>query len=255
MRGNGVSSRASTPARPRLRSVLERGIAIGYGQAYDGVVGSFPPHQALLDDIVGYVARSLPPYTDPRSVRVADVACGTGTLAFRLAREGYTVIGFDAVEHLVDVARRRRRRLSVPNAVFHPVDIAGEAAAEWSETFDVAVSLHTLYWHPSPTRVLAATRRLLKRHGHAVVLNYARAAHVMPTFTQLYVREGLGSAVHALRWLVPTALFEGLRDVRPHYTEGEELRAFLAQAGFHILEAKRAFLADISLLAWLRRAD
>jgi 2-polyprenyl-3-methyl-5-hydroxy-6-metoxy-1,4-benzoquinol methylase len=255
MRRDGLSSASSGPARPRLRSALEWGIALGYGHAYDGIVTTFRPHQTLMDDIAGYVARSLPPNVDRRSVRIADVACGTGTLAFRLARDGYRVIGFDSVENLVDVARRQQRRLEVPNVAFHAVDIGGEERGEWSGAFDIAVSLHTLYWHPAPTRLLAGTRRLLKPRAHAVVLNYARPARVVPTFAQLWAQEGLGPAMDALRWLVPTALFEGLRDFRPHYTEREELRAVLAQAGFHILEAKRAFLADISLLAWLRRAD
>jgi 2-polyprenyl-3-methyl-5-hydroxy-6-metoxy-1,4-benzoquinol methylase len=255
MRDDSLASTASAPARPRLRDALERGIAIGYGHAYDGVVASFRPHQALMDDIARYVERSLPPQVDTRAVRVADVACGTGTLAFRLARDGYTVIGFDAVEHLVDVARRRQRRLGMPNAAFFPLDIGDGTPAEWRETCDVAISLHTLYWHRTPGGVLAGMRRLLKPHAHAVVLNYAQPARVVPTFTRLYGREGFRSAVHALRWLVPTAIFEGLRDVHPNYTNREELRAVLTHAGFHILEAKRAFLADLSLLAWLRRAD
>jgi SAM-dependent methyltransferase len=255
VRGNGSTNTLSAPERPRLRNALEQGIAIGYGHAYDGVVASFPPHQALMDDIARYVARSLPPNVDPRSVRIADIACGTGTLAFRLAREGYTVVGFDAVERLVDTARRRQRRLKVPNVAFRLWDVGGQEPPEWSEAFDVAVSLHTLYWHPATARVLAATRQLLKPAAHAVVLNYARPASVVATFTRLCASDGLAPAVHALRWLVPTALFESLRDVRPHYTEREEFGAVLAQAGFELLEVKRAFLADISLLAWLRRAD
>jgi hypothetical protein len=76
---------------------------------------------------------------------------------------------------------------------------------------------------------------------------------VIPTFKQIRASEGLGPALHALRWLVPTSLFERFRDYEPHYTEMDEFRDVLTQAGFEILEAKRTFLADISVLAWVRR--
>ena len=59
----------------------------------------------------------------------------------------------------------------------------------------------------------------------------------------------------ALRWLVPTALFEGCRDYEPHYMPATEFHDALTQAGFEILEAKRTFLAEISCLAWVRRAE
>jgi hypothetical protein len=49
-------------------------------------------------------------------------------------------------------------------------------------------------------------------------------------------------------------MFERLRDYEPHYTDGPELHEALTQAGFEILEAKRTFLADISVLAWVRRS-
>jgi 2-polyprenyl-3-methyl-5-hydroxy-6-metoxy-1,4-benzoquinol methylase len=255
VRVDGLTTTVSAPERAWFRSALERGIALGYGHGYDGVVASFRPHVALMDVIADYVARSLPPTSDRGSARIADVACGTGTLAFRLARDGYCVVGFDSVEPLIDAARRRQRRLDVPNVAFRLRDIGGAEPAGRYEAFDVVVSLHTLYWHPAPARMLATIRALLKPDAHAVILNYARPARVMRTFAQLYSAEGLASAVHALRWLVPTALFESLRDVCPRYTERDEFRSLLTQAGFELLEVKRVFLAGISLLAWLRRAD
>jgi SAM-dependent methyltransferase len=255
MSGMGIG--AFTVGRPvahtGLRRGLEHAVAVGYGLVYDAVVSSFPPYHALLDEIAGYAARSIGPEADRRAAHVLDVACGIGTLAFRLAREGYSVAALDGVEYLVEIAREKRRARNVPNLAFHRVDIGGDDLP-WHDTFDFAVSLHTLYWHPRPARVLEATRQALKPGAHALILNYSRPARVLPTFREIRVRDGVGPALQALRWLVPTALFEYFRGYEPHYTEVAEFHAALSQAGFDILESKRTFLADISLMAWVRRS-
>ena len=59
------------------------------------------------------------------------------------------------------------------------------------------------------------------------------------------LRRGV-AALGALRWLVPTALFEGCRDFEPHYMPAAAFHDALTQAGFEILDAKRTFLAEIS---------
>jgi SAM-dependent methyltransferase len=239
--------------RRRLRLALEHGIAVVYGLTYEAIVTSFPPYRALLEEVCRYAARSIAPRPDPRSAQVLEVACGIGTLAFRLAREGYTVVGIEGVEYLVEIAREKRRARNVPNLAFHGIDIGGDALP-WQDHFDFAVSLHTIYWHPRPRQVLERTRQALKPGAHALFLNYSRPARVLPTFQQIRAREGLGPALRSLRWLVPTALFEHFRHYEPHYTDTAELHALLAGAGFEVLEAKRTFLADISCLAWTRRS-
>jgi SAM-dependent methyltransferase len=253
---SGVSLPATGGAGPALSAGLRRGIehavAVGYGLTYDAIASSFPPYRALLDEVAGYAKRSVGLQRDPRSVHVLDVASGIGTLAFRLAREGYTIVGLDGVGYLVEIAREKRRARNVANVAFHRVDIGGDDVP-WREAFDFAVSLHTLYWHPRPAQVLAATRRALRPGGHALFLNYSRPARVLSTFKTILASQGWGPALGALRWLLPTALFEGCRNYTPHYTEADALHQLLADAGFEILEARRTFLADISCLAWVRR--
>jgi SAM-dependent methyltransferase len=255
---SGVSLPATGGAGPALSAGLRRGIehavAVGYGLTYDAIASSFPPYRALLDEVAGYAKRSVGLQRDPRSVHVLDVASGIGTLAFRLAREGYTIVGLDGVEYLVEIAREKRRARNVANVAFHRVDIGGDDVP-WREAFDFAVSLHTLYWHPRPARVLAATRRALRPGGHALFLNYSRPARVLPTFNAIRASQGWGPALGALRWLLPTALFEGCRDFEPHYMAAEEFHDALTQADFEILDAKRTFLGEISCLAWVRRVE
>lgn len=235
-----------------LRRGVQRGIALGYGLAYDAVVSTFPPYQSLLDEVASYAARSVARRPSLGPARVLDVAAGIGTLAFRLAKAGYSVTAIDPVPRLIDVAESKRRARGVSNVDFEHLDI-GKDPIPWPEAFDFAVSLHTLYWHPFPERVLEATRRSLRPGAHALVLNYTGPAAVTPMFRQLRAREGIGRAIGALRWLVPTAIFECLRDYEPHFTEPSELQAMVTRAGFEVLEVRRSFLADVSVLAWARR--
>jgi 2-polyprenyl-3-methyl-5-hydroxy-6-metoxy-1,4-benzoquinol methylase len=231
---------------------IERLIAVGYGLTYDAIVRGFAPYEALLDEIVALVSRGATP--GPASgTRVLDVSCGIGTVAERLARRGWSVVAIDPIEHLVGVARRNHRDSGL-SLSFHHADAARDAVPG-AGTFDVLVSMHTLYWHPDPAALLAACRRALRPGGHAVFLTYERPAHVRRTFADVRARCGWFEAVRALRWLLPTALFELFRNVQPRYLSREQFIAELRTAGFEVLETRETFLAGISLLAWARVRD
>jgi SAM-dependent methyltransferase len=229
-------------------------IAIGYGWSYDAIVRRFPPYTALLDEVAGLVARSTPSLPNRHQTNVLDVSCGIGTVAARLARDGYRVVGADAVEHLVAVARGTVTPAAAGRVTFHHADVARDAIPGGGD-FDVLVSMHTLYWHPEPVRFLEGCRQALRPGGHAIFLTYARPAHVMPMFRAMRTREGFAAAVRALRWLVPTALFERFRACDHRYLTREHFHDYLAKAGFDVLESRATFLNGISLLAWARRRD
>jgi len=231
---------------------IERLVAVGYGLTYDAIVRGFPPYEALLDEILALVARAAVP-GPPTATRVLDVSCGTGTVAERLARRGWTVVALDSVEHLVSVARRTHRDSGL-SLSFQHADIARDPVPG-AGTYDALLSMHTLYWHPDPTGLLAACRRALKPGGHALFLTYGRPARVLRTFRDVRARQGSRAAVGALRWLLPTALFDLFRGVRPRYLSRAEFTTALRAAGFEIVELRETFLAGISLLAWARAAE
>jgi len=231
-----------------IRTFLDRLVAIAYGLGYDAIVRGFPPYQALLDEVVAYVARASGG-APPRDVKVLDIACGTGTVAARLAREGYRVIALDSIEHLVAVARRRHGGSG--NIAFHNLDLAQQPVPE-AGTFDVLVSMHTLYWHPDPRGVVEACRSALRPGGQGLFLTYVRPAHVARTFGVIRAEQGLAGAVRALRWLLPTAVFEAVRHYEPRYLSRDEFHRTLAQAGLEVLELRETFLAGLSLLALTR---
>ena len=243
----GVPVLARSVSGPVQRAV-ERLIAVGYGLTYDGVVRGFPPYETLLDEIAAIVARAS---DGTRLLRVLDVSCGVGTVAARLARDGHLVVGVDAVEHLVDVAREKCAAIGGRNLAFHHLDVAN-GSVPGAGTYDVIVSMHTLYWHPDPAAVLAGCARALRPGGHAIFLTYARPARVWKTFGEVRAARGLVPATRALRWLVPTAIFETFRDCEHRYLETDEFHAALAEASFTVLEMRRTFLAELSLLAWAR---
>jgi SAM-dependent methyltransferase len=239
------------PMAPRrdvtLQDSVERLIAVGYAHTYDRIVRTFHPYQDLLRQVMTYVDRSVAG-ADPRDIRILDVASGTGTVAFELARRGYSVLGVDLVASLVKVARGRRGA-EAPRVDFQQLDVARDSIPG-SGGYDVLISMHTLYWHPDPVGLLQGCRRALKPGGHAIFLTYARPAHVVATFRQVRGRDGLLAALRALRWLLPTAVFERFRDYEPHYMTPDQFHRTLASAGFDVLESTQTFLAGISLLAW-----
>ena len=232
-----------------FREALEHMIAVTYGVTYDAVVTHFPPYEAMLEEIVAFVARSAPDSTAPRATRVLDVACGIGNVSLRLAREGYAVVGIDGVRHLVEIAREKDRPRGA-SLSFQHLDIA-HAALPGAGSFDVLVSMHTLYWHPDPGALLQGCRRALKSGGHAIFLTYERPAG-LTTFHEVRAAEGLGSAVRALRWLLPTMTFEFFRESEHRYLSVAEFHETLGRAGFEVLEARQTFLSGLSRLAWCR---
>ena len=230
-----------------VRAAIERLLAVGYGLTYDAVVSGFPPYERLLEEVTTLVTRSAAP---GRAASVLDVSCGTGTVAARIAALGYRVTGIDAVGHLVDVARKRwgARDLGLN---FEHRDIAAEPAPT-DGSFDVIVSMHTLYWHPRPDALLAGCRRALKPGGHAIFLTYGRPARMLSTLRAVGANGRRLDAVRALRWLLPTAVFETLRHVERRYLSEAEFRSAIGAAGFELLDIHQTFLAGISRLAWTR---
>ncbi len=222
---------------------LERAIAVAYGATYDAVVRGFAPYQALLDDIVDLLARA----EGGRALRVLDIACGTGTVVRRLAGAGHVVTGLDLIAHLIDRARRE----TTEGADFAHADLAAGTSFR-AGSFDAIVSLHTLNWHPHPIALLAECRRLLRPEGHAIILSYARPASVRATFAAIRAEQGLGAATAALRWLVPTAVFEACRHYEARYPNVDTLHRELGDAGFAIVESRPVFLAGLSRLVWAR---
>ena len=221
-----------------------------YAAGYDATVEGFSPYERLADEIAGYVDRSV----EHGPARVLDVACGTGTLARRLAEAGHVVTGLDTVPGLVEAARRRTPPALADRLAFTARDVA-LAGPPGVLAYDVVVALHTIYWHPYPERLLRACWAALRPGGHAIVVAYSRAATVRRTLASVWRADGAAAAASALRWLVPTAVFEAFRRIPKRYVDDAGIRGALARAGFLVRETRRTFLGGVSVIAWAQQAQ
>jgi 2-polyprenyl-6-hydroxyphenyl methylase/3-demethylubiquinone-9 3-methyltransferase len=94
------------------------------------------------------------------AAKVLDIGCGAGLLANELARQGMEVVGLDASEQSLEIARR--------------YDVTGRVAYQRGdanhlpfadESFDAACALDFLEHVEDPARIVAETARVLRPDG------------------------------------------------------------------------------------------
>lgn len=98
--------------------------------------------------------------------RVADLGCGTGTLALLLAEDGYAVDGVDFSSEMV---RRARAKAGEAEAVTFVVADAAEPPLT-PAAYDVVLCRHVLWALPDPAAALARWRGLLVPGGRVVLV-------------------------------------------------------------------------------------
>jgi 2-polyprenyl-6-hydroxyphenyl methylase/3-demethylubiquinone-9 3-methyltransferase len=139
--------------------------------------------------------------------QVADVGCGGGILSEALAGKGASVIGIDASETSLGVARlhqlRSKANVSYVNAT--PEQYAAEHAGQ----FDVVVCMELLEHVPQPSMVVGACAKLAKPGGHVFfsTINRTPLAYLLAVVGAEYVLQLLPKGTHDYaRFIQPAEL-------------------------------------------------
>ncbi len=103
-----------------------------------------------------------------------DIACGTGDIAFQLARglKGGSCAGLDITQGMLVIAERKRRESGVESVSFHRADILRMPFADC--TFDRVTGGYALRNVPDIDAALAEIMRVLKPGGRFLSLDFGR---------------------------------------------------------------------------------
>lgn len=196
---------------PKVRAMFSR-LAGRYDLLND--VMSLGLHRRWKRDAVGLALEGR-----VGAVRVLDLCCGTGDLAFLAgAAAGSRVVGLDFTLPMLGVARRRRT-----GARGTPVFAQGDALRLpfADAAFDAVTMGYGLRNVADPLACLREIRRVLAPGGRAVVLDFGKPAH--PVTSAAY-GAFLRTAMPAVGWL-----FHGDADTYRYIPES--LERYPAQRG------------------------
>lgn len=131
--------------------------------------GASPSAEYVLDALRAFLEGTGPPAS------FADVGCGTGVLAFDVARRypGATVVGYDAAGSIVEENRRRACEEGPGNLRFERASLPG---FDPGRTFEVVSCFYTLCYVADAERALRALYDAVAPGGSLVVGYHNRLA-------------------------------------------------------------------------------
>ena len=191
--------------------------------------GKFKPLHMLnpcrLDYITAQIAaefdRDLSDTAPFAGLRLLDIGCGGGLLCEPMARLGAEVVGADAAEGNLPVARVHAAQSGLEIDYRH---ITAEALAEAGERFDVVLNMEVIEHVADPLGFLTACQTLLKPGG----------LHICSTINRTPKSFGavILGAEYILKWL-PKGTHDWSKFITP-----DELEALLSQAGLQPVDRK-----------------
>ena len=191
--------------------------------------GKFKPLHMLnpcrLDYICAQVAaefgRDLAGDLPFKGLRVLDIGCGGGLLSEPMARLGADVVGADAAERNIPVARVHAEQSGLVIDYRHTT---AEALAAAGEQFDVVLNMEVVEHVADPQAYLTACQELLKPGGLMIcsTLNRTSKSFLMAIIGAEWV----------MRWL-PKGTHDWAKFITP-----DELYALIGKAGLRPVDRK-----------------
>ena len=164
-----------------------------------------------------------------KGLRILDIGCGGGLLAEPMARLGADVVGADAAERNIPVARLHAEQSGLEIDYRHTT---AEALAKAGEQFDAVLNMEVVEHVADPLAYLTACHDLLKPGGLQMcsTLNRNPKSYVMAII----------GAEHVMRWL-PKGTHDWNKFITP-----DELYDLLQQAGLEPVDRKGFVFNPIS---------
>ena len=186
----------------------------------------------ITQQIAGEFDRDLTKPQPFTGLRLLDIGCGGGLLSEPMARLGATVVGADAAEGNLPVARIHAEQSGLDIDYRHTT---AEALAEAGEQFDVVLNMEVVEHVADPLAYLTANQQLLRHGGLQICSTINRNA-------KSYAMAIIGAEV-IMRWL-PRGTHEWSKFITP-----DELFDLLSQAGLSPVDRK-GFLFNPITWGW-----
>ena len=191
--------------------------------------GKFRPLHMMTPCRLGYAVTQIAAQTgrDPKhlrlfeGLRILDIGCGGGLLSEPMARLGAEVVGADAAERNIPVARLHAKRMGLE--IDYRVATA-EALLAAGESFDAVLNMEVVEHVPDPQAYLDACAGLVRPGALMLTSTINRN----PKSWLL----AIVGAEHVMRWL-PRGTHDWAKFITP-----AELQAMLTNAGLEPTDAK-----------------
>ena len=165
-------------------------------------------------------------------LRILNIGCGGGLLCEPMARLGATIVGADAAERNISVAKVHAAKSGLDIDYRHTT---AEALAAASEQFDAVLNMEVIEHVADPQAFLTACQNLLKPGGIHICSTINRNAK---SFAMAIV-----GAEYVMRWL-PKGTHEWQKFITP-----DELFSYLQQAGMTPVDRK-GFVFNFAQFTW-----
>lgn len=177
--------------------------------------------QFICDNLQNHFQDNTSKFQSLTGKSLLDIGCGGGLLAEPLSRLGAQVMGIDAVENNIQIAKTHAQRqdLEINYQTITAEDLAGKG-----KLFDVVICMEVIEHVASVPEFIATCCALVKPGG---MLFLSTLNQTLKSFAL-----GIVAAEYILRW-VPRGTHQWRKFVRPR-----DLRRYLAINGFEIKDLK-----------------
>jgi len=191
----------------------------------------------------------------PPNARILDAACGTGYLLMELVKK-YPLAEITGIERSVTMARQTRQKLSRHrrdggagyNAKLLELDLnkpLGGVTGWKDASFDVIISVNTLYALNDPKAFLAECRRLLATDGVLVIVNPWVPEPERVLYNHIHEMLALGNMKMYLEFAISApkivsmyvtnmVIAKRAKDRIYHFYKPEQLAELIEKSGFHV---------------------